>query len=736
VLINELAWAGTLASPGDEWIELHNPGPDPVDLSGWHLRDGGDLNISLSGTIAPFSYLLLERTDDSTVSNIAAHQIYSGSLSNAGEALELTDPSGGLVDTANQAGGGWPAGEANSRASMQRRGGTDLPGNWGTYPGPGGPAVDANGTPIRGTPGQLNTFALPTPTPVPTPADPFPPQAVLINEVAWAGTRANTSDEWIELHNPGPAPVPLAGWVLTDGGDIHISLGGDLAPYSYYLLERSDDQTISDVAADQIFTGGLNNTGEILSLFGPQGELVDSANGNGGGWPAGSASNWASMERRGGPDLSGDWSSFTGYHGVGHDAEGNFIRGTPRTINSLFFPTPVPTWIPGRLVINEVLVRPRHDWEGTGGVTTADEFIELYNHGPGEVYVRGWWLDDEAEAGSNPGDLPGVTIPEHGFAVFFRSFTGVALNDDGDTVRLLAPDGRLIDEISYRAVRAYNLSFGRLPDGSNQLAYGLWPTPGQANLLFEEPIPPGLPGPFYSGVCPGESWPAGGRSIRASMERRGWTDDPGGWVSFAGNQGLGRDARGNPIAGTPGGPNWASNVTGPLRTAAAAGQDPRSLIPPGMAARIERDQPAPDPLALPQSLVLIHEVAWAGTRASSTDEWIELYNPGRDPVDLTGWRLGDGDNIRIELSGVLDPGGYFLLERGDDETVSDIPADLIYDGSLSDAGESLWLWDLQGRPVDSANAVGPGAPHPLLARAGRGPAQFAWLRELGMLTCR
>lgn len=723
VLINEIAWAGTLASANDEWIELHNPSSQEIDLTGWSLSDGGDIQIGLVGAIAPYGFFVLERTDDSTISNRTAHQIYAGSLNNAGERLELRGPSGELVDSANQGAGAWPAGDSQNRASMERVGGSDVPGNWGTYAGAGGPAIDAHGGLIHGTPGGLNSFYLPTPTPSPssTPPLPFPPQSVLINEVAWAGTRASASDEWIELHNPGPDPIALSGWRLTDGGDVNIPLGGSLEPFGYYLLERSDDQTISDITADRIYTGGLNNSGEILELLGPNGELVDSANANGGAWPAGASDSRFSMERWGGTDTSGNWDSFTGYHSVGQDAAGNFIRGTPRSTNSLFFPTPVPTWIPGRVVINEVLIRPRHDWEGAGGVTTADEFIELYNHGPGEVYLRGWWLDDIADGGSKPGDLPGVTIPEHGFAVFFRSFTRVALNDGGDSVRLMAPNGRLIDEISYRSVRAYNLSFGRLPDGSNQLAYGLWPTPGRANLLFEEPIPPIPGGPIYTGVCPPDSWPAGGRTVHASMERRAVADGPGSWVAFAGNRSPGRDARGYSIAGTPGEANWALGTDGLL----AIGPRPEDT---GGSLPASGNRPSP--------LVLINEIAWAGTRASATDEWIELFNPGSAPIDLAGWTLTDENDIEVELAGELESGGFLLLERGDDQTIPNIPADLIYSGRLDDAGETLWLFDPAGSAIDSANAVGPGAPHPLLARAARGPAQLAWMRSMGMISCK
>ena len=495
-----------MASSSDEWIELQNLGSTAIDLDGWRLTDGGDINVALGGTIPAFSYFLLERTDDSTIADIAANQIYTGSLANGGERLELLDPSGAVVDSANGDGGGWPAGDASSRSSMERRGGADIGGNWGTFVGFGGTGHDTAGNPIGGTPRQLNSILIATATPTPFVAPTHvPPQTVLINEVAWSGTTASSSDEWIELHNPSAISISMTGWSLTDGFDISISLSGSLPAYSFYLLERTDDTTVADIAADGIYTGSLRDGGEMLQLLGPAGELVDSANSSGGSWPAGGSSPRASMERRGGADFSGNWASYTGYNGNGLDASGNPIRGTPRRTNSLFFPTPIPTGIPSRIVINEVLIRPRHDWEGTGGVTTADEFIELYNAGPLPVYLKGWWLDDIAGGGSSAYDLPGVTISPRGFAVFFRTKTKIALNDGGDTVRLLAPDGRVIDQISYLRIRAANLSYGRLTDGSDNMRYGLWPTPRMPNLLFEEPSTPVVSRIYFGLPCTGRS---------------------------------------------------------------------------------------------------------------------------------------------------------------------------------------------------------------------------------------
>ena len=169
----------------------------------------------------------------------------------------------------------------------------------------------------------------------------------LVNEVAWAGTLASSNDEWIELYNNSANVIDLTGWLLTDLGDIHIDLTGTIAPHSYFLLERSDDGTIADLAAHQIYTGGLNNSGETLVLYDSLGNLIDSANITGGSWPAGEYTGRLSMERRGGIDQPGNWGSFTGYGGTGHDANGNPIAGSPGIVNSILLPPPTPRPILG-----------------------------------------------------------------------------------------------------------------------------------------------------------------------------------------------------------------------------------------------------------------------------------------------------------------------------------------------------------------------------------------------------
>lgn len=105
--------------------------------------------------------------------------------------------------------------------------------------------------------------------------------------------------------------------------------------------------------------------------------------------------------------------------------------------------------------------------------------------------------------------------------------------------------------------------------------------------------------------------------------------------------------------------------------------------------------------AAPLNIVL-NEIAWMGTTASTTDEWIELYNPTTTAVDITGWVLAAADGTpSILLSGSIPAGGYFLLERTDDTTVPGVTADQIYTGALSNTGENLTLRDEMANVIDA-----------------------------------
>jgi hypothetical protein len=139
---------------------------------------------------------------------------------------------------------------------------------------------------------------------------------------------------------------------------------------------------------------------------------------------------------------------------------------------------------------------------------------------------------------------------------------------------------------------------------------------------------------------------------------------------------------------------------------AATPQDKTSAIVKAKAAPIRWCVP-PAAGVVPARQVIFSEVAWMGTFASYSDEWIELRNPGTSGVDLSGWQLQNknqklkislGDNDRLLV------GGFYLLERTDDGTVPEIKANMIYTGSLANSNEALYLFDKDCRLQDSVAA--------------------------------
>ncbi|MGD2176584.1 MAG: lamin tail domain-containing protein [Anaerolineae bacterium] len=197
----------------------------------------------------------------------------------------------------------------------------------------------------RGVAGAWSSSVQPGLSPVIT-------RQVVINEVAWMGTGANPSDEWIELHNTGDITIPLDGWQVLDDDHLSIPLSGELAPRGYYLIERTDDDAVSDIPADwfgSFGSGGLSNAGEVLTLTDGLGNTIDTANAHGGEWPAGAASDgspsYASMERIDptAPDIDDNWCTNEGMARNGEDANGDPINGTPRAQNSCYCPPAVPS---------------------------------------------------------------------------------------------------------------------------------------------------------------------------------------------------------------------------------------------------------------------------------------------------------------------------------------------------------------------------------------------------------
>ena len=298
------------------------------------------------------------------------------------------------------------------------------------------------------------------------------PPKVLINEIAWMGTAVSANNEWIELWNGTDSPLSLEGWALKAfDGTPEIQLEGEIPAKSFFLLERTDDNTLPGIAAGQIYAGALQNTGEKLELFNELGELIDSVDCSS-GWLAGDNSTKQTMER-----IDSGWQT------------SQSPGGTPKKQNAIQQeepqPKPEPELLPQEeaqpglkpivypsgILINELIPSP----EGTDAL---EEWIELKNADDAEVNLSQWKIQDTMGSVTTYTFPEGTKISPNGFLVLSRPTTKITLNNDGDGLLLIQPNGNILDTVKYeKAPRGQ--SYNRIR------AAWVWsaaPTPGKENL--------------------------------------------------------------------------------------------------------------------------------------------------------------------------------------------------------------------------------------------------------------
>jgi VCBS repeat-containing protein len=217
---------------------------------------------------------------------------------------------------------------------------------------------------------------------------------VIISEIAWAGTAADSQDEWIELRNLGTVEVDLTGWTLrwrpkdpdkvepeapdwkeielsgkvegapvpaseiadprpgvrfekreTDGVSWRVVTdGGEEENGDYFVLERRRDEAVSDVQAGFVYDIAeqlnleLSDEGEVIELVNAAGDVVDTANADPSvaGWVAGDAAIRATMERKDplAEDTADNWHTNLGVVTHGRDAQEMPLAATAGTLNS------------------------------------------------------------------------------------------------------------------------------------------------------------------------------------------------------------------------------------------------------------------------------------------------------------------------------------------------------------------------------------------------------------------
>jgi len=127
------------------------------------------------------------------------------------------------------------------------------------------------------------------------------------------------------------------------------------------------------------------------------------------------------------------------------------------------------------IIINEILPSPK-------GQDEKEEWIEIFNQNNFEIDLSNWQITDIEGKTTTFTFLAGTKITPNGFLVLFRPTTKITLNNDGDGLNLIQPDGKIIDSVSYEKA-PLDQSYNRI---DSDWTWSTVLTPGKANIIPKE----------------------------------------------------------------------------------------------------------------------------------------------------------------------------------------------------------------------------------------------------------
>ena len=720
VVINEVMYnPNSTPEAVYEWVELYNSCNETIELVGWDISDNNEADSIPSLNISPSGFAIIAANTSfynnfhdftGTIVFMKDKSIGNG-LRNDGDFLILRDGDGNLVDELSYGDNEsitkppWPMvadGHSIERSPLSCGGFID---NANPTPGFGLPSATPSPTPsatpmttpsptpvATSTPEPTVTPILTpiptitptctptespvaTPTPVPSPsATPGGTVAsrgdVLVNEIMYDSEGTPDADhEWIEMYNTCDETIEMVGWEIRDNyinkSDLIPSFNitpkgfAIIAANSIFYEDYSDFYGTIIIIEDGYIGNGLANNGDRLVLTDSSGNIID--------------------ELSYGSDttINASWMKKVG---EGHSMErqpagGEFIdNSVPTPGSGLPAPTPTPVSTPspvpsptatsspapsaspsptptgtvanrGDILVNEVQYNPLQ-----AGADAAYEWVEIYNTRNEKVELIGWDIRDNGGY-----DLvPSLNISPNGFVIIAASenFSANFPNYLGEIVYVA--DGVIGNGLGNNGDRlTIKDSLGTVID---EFSYG-----------EDESIT----SPPHKKVAEGHSMerkPAGGEFIDNAEPTPG---------------------RGLPYAT-------------PTPTANSTSTPTPSL------------SPTPTNMSLGtvanRSAILINEVQSNPLQSGSDSsyEWIELFNPGTEAVELIGWGISDNYEMDEIPSLNVSANGFVLVAASENFSVNfpnyNGTIAFIADGrignGLGNAGDRLILKDSAGTIID------------------------------------
>jgi hypothetical protein len=358
------------------------------------------------------------------------------------------------------------------------------------------------------------------------------------------------------------------------------------------------------------------------------------------------------------------------------------------------------------VVINEVL--PAAAGEG---------FVEWYNPLDTEVNLRNHYVTDNPEILTQFKIEDDFIVPAKGLASIGFSESGLTPNTN-TVVILTDPDGATVMNAVVLSMALNGSSAGRKPSG------------GTSWFIFSDPTRDGSnvgPGDVANLLSLSEVHVNNANEVDwVELYSKNTTPLPLDGLFVSGSRDLMDKV---PLAGSVPGKGYRSfdarfplvdddvtlyvvtasdTILGAKRFQRRNGETVFQSFPAGSGEWYGGETPSKDAANAPvrQTSIVINEIMYDPPSDQTSGEFIELYNRGVVPVDLSGWRFTEGVSFEFPQGTTLAAGAYLAVAANQQWLKSVFPGVTVignFEGTLRDSGEMLRLEDARDNLVDEVD---------------------------------
>ncbi len=297
------------------------------------------------------------------------------------------------------------------------------------------------------------------------------PGTILINE--FVSDPISNESEWIELYNTNSFAVDLTDWTIEEGSSATINLKETIDSQSFYVIELSSSK--------------LNNSGDAIILKDNNEIIIDTVfygdwQNNSNNAPA-AADPWATARISDGYNTNNYLNDFAVTQTptknesnlitlLQSETEDDIDSGSEQEDKE------VKSDYKKIIKINEIYPNPL-------GPDSHYEFIELKNISEQEVDLLSWQIQDADKNNYKikAADFSSTIIKPNQYFVITRKISGLALNNDKETIKLISPENKTLQTIKYSEKPELNENASFAIDQLGDWHWTATATKGQPNII-------------------------------------------------------------------------------------------------------------------------------------------------------------------------------------------------------------------------------------------------------------